>query len=163
MTKSKKAVAAAPKTTKSETSKNANLGVEDISFVIEEQALPAEIQVPDKTQQIKEILSKVEKLENLKNYYGKMKVKKNDLEDAFEKMTLYKNEPSDQFEEGNRQEFPYQIVLVTNTEYNRQDKIFKISQPDTVTRFTEFLLKNVDEILEAFEKDLLEESKKGTL
>lgn len=117
----------------------------------------------NKEQQLHDLLARVEKLENLKKYYGRLKVKRNNLEEALRKMKSITEEKSDSFEESEAQEFPFQIVLLQNDEYNRKNDVFKISKRDTVTNFTEFLLQQISELLEAFESDLIDEASKGNL
>lgn len=127
--------------------------------------IPSTVRVAtvSKETQINELLSRVEKLENLKKYYGKLKVKKNSLEKAFKKMAVATETKSDQFEEQAQIKFPFKISLIEIDEYDRKNEIFEISKKQTVTRFTEFLLSQITELLEAFEMDLIEEAKKGNL
>lgn len=100
------------------------------------------------------ILQKIEKLEILKRHYGRLKYKQNDLKAALDKIQTSKLSKSDKFEEEESEEFPFVIVLKGKREYDRLEEIFTINQPETVENFTKYLLKEVDVVLEAFEKDL---------
>lgn len=119
--------------------------------------------VVKKDQQIRELLTKLNKLENLKNYYSKLKVKQNSLKEAFDKMNKLTSQKKDHFEEGQQSDFPFEIVLKGKLEYDRMEEIFKINKRETVTRFTEFLLLQLNDLLEAFEADLIREAEKDEI
>lgn len=108
----------------------------------------------------KDLLQKLNEMEKLKEYYSKLKVKKDSLNTALAKMKALDKKGTDHFENNEVTEFPFQIVLRGEDEYNRTDDIFKINKRETVTRFTEYLLKEISEVLEVFEEDLLDYSKK---
>ena len=108
---------------------------------------------------MEDILRKIEKLESLKKYYGRLKSKHNSLNEALKKIKARKLSQSDKFEEDEVNEFPFFIVLKGIGEYNRAEEIFTINQPETVENFTEYLLKQVDEVLEVFKKDLQEHTR----
>lgn len=111
------------------------------------------------TESMDNILRKIEKLENLKKYYGRLKTKHNSLKETLNKIKTSKSSKSDKFEEDEINEFPFAIVLKGIGQYERMEEIFTINQPETVENFTEYLLKQVDEILEVFKKDLQEHTR----
>jgi len=115
----------------------------------------------NKEGQLKELLSKVEKLENLRKYYGKLKAKRNTLETALKKMHQYNTIKDDQFEENSLEKFPFEIILKGLGEYERKEELFTISKHETVTNFTDFLLRQINELLEVFESDLIDEAQNG--
>ncbi len=117
----------------------------------------------DKTTEIKIILSKVEKLENLRTYYGKLKVKETSLKESLETIKSCADVSADQFEEKEQQEFPFDIALRKKDYYGKKEDVFTISRIETVENFTKYLLSQVSELLDAFEKDLIQESKKGNI
>lgn len=103
------------------------------------------------------ILKKIETLENLRNYYSKLKVKRNSLEAALKKMKASQKKSGDHFEENEVKEFPFEIILQGESEQNnRWNEIFKINKRDTVTNFTEYLLSEVSQLLDNFEREIQE-------
>lgn len=131
--------------------KNVNSEVKVLSAVTEKPAAgksqPAAMDI---------ILKKIETLENLRNYYSKLKVKKGSLEAALKKMKAFQEGSDDHFEENEVKEFPFEIILQGENEYNRAQEIFKINKRDTVTKFTEYLLSEVTQLLDNFEKEIQE-------
>jgi len=119
------------------------------------------VTIMNKQSQLNDLLSKVEKLENLRKYYGKLKVKRNTLEDALKKMSNKTTNKDDQFEEESIEKFPFEIVLKGIGEYNREEELFKISKRETVTNFTKYLLKQINDLIEVFETDLIDEARNG--
>ena len=105
------------------------------------------------------ILEKIERLEQLKRHYGRLKFKQSDLQTALEKIKTHKSKKNDKFENDQSEEFPYVIVLKGKGEYDRLEEIFTINQPETVENFATYLLKEVDQVLEVFQSELQEQTK----
>jgi hypothetical protein len=107
-----------------------------------------------------ELMKHLNELEQLRSYYNRLKVKKDTLQTAYRKMVKHESDSKDHFEEGSKKQFPFEIVIRGEDEYNRTGDIFKINQPNTVTSFTKYLLNEVEQLLEVFEADIVEHSKK---
>jgi len=112
-----------------------------------------------KLENMETILQKIERLEQLKKHYDRLKYKQSDLQKALEKIKTFKSKKSDKFEQEEVEEFPYVIVLKGKGDYDRFEEIFTINQPETVENFTAYLLNEVDQVVEVFKTDLQEQTK----
>jgi len=106
------------------------------------------------------LLKKLNEIETLRKYYGKLKAKKESLEAAYSKMKELTSNKDNKFEEAEAKDFPFKIIIRGENEFNREDDIFQINKKETVTSFTQILLEEVTEVLSLFEEDLIQESKK---
>ena len=105
------------------------------------------------------LMDNINKLEKLKDYYVKLKKKRDTLASAVNKME--EEGTKTPFDSAEKSTFPFEIILnEKNTQYNNSEEIFKITHVTTVTNFSKALLKEVDEVLEALEVDLLAYSEK---
>ncbi|TXN37715.1 hypothetical protein FVB32_05350 [Flagellimonas hymeniacidonis] len=107
-----------------------------------------------------DLMTTLNELEQLRNYYNKLKIKRDTLEEAINKMNKIINKKKDKFEGPSEEAFPFEIVLKGENEHNRPDNIFVINQKATVLRFSQALLTEINQILTVFEADILEYSKK---
>ncbi|MEO0571965.1 MAG: hypothetical protein AAF039_09695 [Bacteroidota bacterium] len=105
-----------------------------------------------------DLMEHLNELEQLRKYYNKLKEKRDNLVVAQKQMS--DSLPNDPFEESSNEEFPFEIILRGKTKYNNVEDIFKINQKKTVENFTSHLLNQVNQLLEVFEADILEHSKK---
>lgn len=128
------------------------------NVIQEQEVVVTEQTVVEKSQPVAMdiILKKIETLENLRNYYSKLKVKRSSLEAALKKMKASQKKSDDHFEENEVKEFPFEIILQGEGEHNRWNEIFKINKRDTVTNFTEYLLSEVSQLLDNFEREIQE-------
>ncbi len=101
-----------------------------------------------------DFLDKVEKLEKLKARYRKLDEKRTKLIEAHTLMEDFTG-ISDYSENEETTEFPFKVQL-TKKNYNSTETIFTLASPIVVKRFAEVLLKEVNQVLEMFEDDLLE-------
>lgn len=108
----------------------------------------------------KNLMEKIQHLEQLKEYYSKLNIKKEQLQKALIKMTDVSKKNNAPFSDEDKEESPYQIVLKGKGQYNAVEEIFKISKPDTVTNFTNYLLREVGSVLDVLQTEILEYSKK---
>ena len=105
------------------------------------------------------LMDNIKKLEQLKDYYTRLKTKRDNLATAVKLME--KEGTKNPFESAENNDFPFALTLNgKSATYNNTDEIFKITQVTTVTKFSKALLKEVNEVLEALEVDLLAYSKK---
>ena len=105
------------------------------------------------------LMDNIKRLEQLKDYYTRLKTKRDNLATAVKLME--KEGTKNPFESAEKSDFPFEIILNgKSNQYNNIDEIFKITHVTTVTKFSKALLKEVDEVLEALEVDLLAYSKK---
>ena len=105
------------------------------------------------------LMDNINKLEKLKDYYEKLKIKRDSLASAVKKMD--EEDTKTPFESAEKSDFPFEIILNGKSgQYNNTDEIFKITHVTTVTNFSKALLKEVDEVLAALEIDLLAYSKR---
>lgn len=112
-----------------------------------------------KTDVFADLMKYLNEIEELKGYYNKLKIKRDTLQSAHDRMCTF-GKKENKFEESEEQGFPYEIVVRGNNEYNRKDDLFTINKVETVTNFTSYLLKEINDMLEVFEADILEHSKK---
>ncbi|MGS2762879.1 hypothetical protein [Sinomicrobium sp. M5D2P9] len=76
-------------------------------------------------------------------YYSKLDAKKEQLQKVLLKMTDVSQKYSAPFSDEDKEEYPYQMVLKGKGAYNTVEEIFRISKPETVTNFTNYLLSEV--------------------
>lgn len=112
-----------------------------------------------KTDVFADLMKYLNEIEELRGYYNKLKIKRNTLQSAHERMCAF-GKKENKFEESDEQGFPYEIVVRGNNEYKRLDDLFTINKVETVTSFTSYLLKEINDLLAVFEADILEHSKK---
>ena len=113
-----------------------------------------------KTDVFADLMKHLNELEDLIRYYNKLKIKRDTLQQAHNKMKKFESSKKDKFEEGSKNQFPFEIVVRGEGENNRPDDLFTISKVNTVTAFTEYLLNEIHQLLEVFEADILEHSKR---
>lgn len=106
-----------------------------------------------------DLMRTLNELEQLRNYYNKLKIKRDTLQEAIDKMTKIVKGKKDEFEGPAEEAFPFEIVLRGENQHHRPDDIFVINQKATVLRFSQSLLSEINQILEVFEADIVEYSK----
>ena len=105
------------------------------------------------------LMENLSQLERLKDYYVKLKLKRDTLADAVKKME--EKSTKTPFDSEEKSSCPFEIILnEKNAQYNNTEQIFKITHVTTVTNFSNALLKEIDEVLKALEVDLLAYSEK---
>ena len=107
-----------------------------------------------------DLMKHLNEMELLRDYYNKLKIKKDTLQTAYDKMIRYEAEKQDHFEEGSKKQFPFEIVVRGEGEHGRPDDIFTINKAHTVTNFSKYLLNEINQLLEVFEADIVDHSKK---
>ena len=113
------------------------------------------IEPEKKVVNITDILREIEKAERTKKYYGKIKVKQQNLEVALKRIEQNIKEFNDEFSEEN-DSFPFGIDFYGINNYKNKEVIFSINMPQTVKAFAEILLAKISEKIALFESELQE-------
>lgn len=106
------------------------------------------------------LMEHIEQIWELRGYYSDLKAKRDDLKEGIAGMMAAKEKIGEPMELYPKEPFPFDIIIRKTEGKKPATKIFKISRVQTVIGFSNYLLKEVEEVLEAFEKDIREYSKK---
>lgn len=101
------------------------------------------------------VLKEIEKMERIKCYYAKFKVKALELKKAIAEIEKFKESNLNPLVE-KTEDFPYVIILQKEGESFRDSgKIFTINQVDTVLNFVNHLDSEMDLLIKNFEDELV--------